>query len=276
MHDIVPFQFENNSVRVIRRDGTGWFVLADVCQVLEVANHRDAATRLDDDEKDGVGIADTIGRKQQMTIINESGLYALILTSRKPAAKRFRKWVTAEVLPSIRRTGAYAVPGAAVAPVDLSIREKLAIAVGHKRVFGSAATRALWAKLGLPLAEPEDDPRPDPDEWMACLRHLDHVTGLLARLNDGTAGVDPYPADLASWGLKLDGDRLAVANGAVSVFIGSEWQDGAHIAVLRRAPGVSVPTAPIRVAGVKTRVTLVPVALIRRAVEASRHEIGGQ
>lgn len=107
MGQIVPFDFEGAQVRVLDRDGEPWFVLADVCRVLEISNARDAAGRLDDDEKDGVGITDAIGREQQTTIINESGLYSLILTSRKPSAKRFKKWVTAEVLPSIRKTGGY-------------------------------------------------------------------------------------------------------------------------------------------------------------------------
>lgn len=102
------FEYENHrQFRIIDRNGEPWFVLGEVCRELEISNPRDAASRLDDDEKDAVGITDAIGRNQQMTIINESGLYSLILTSRKEAAKKFKKWVTAEVLPSIRRTGSY-------------------------------------------------------------------------------------------------------------------------------------------------------------------------
>lgn len=92
---------------LLHRSDEPWWVLADVCKVLSISNNRDAANRLDADEKDDVGIAGTIGRLQETTIINESGLYSLILTSRKPAAKRFKKWVTAEVLPAIRKTGGY-------------------------------------------------------------------------------------------------------------------------------------------------------------------------
>jgi prophage antirepressor-like protein len=98
---------EKRPFRIIDRDGEPWFVLADVCRECGIANPRDAATRLDDDEKDAVGIADTIGREQRQTIISESGLYSLILSSRVPGARRFKKWVTADVLPSIRRTGGY-------------------------------------------------------------------------------------------------------------------------------------------------------------------------
>ncbi|WP_409449720.1 Bro-N domain-containing protein [Candidatus Igneacidithiobacillus taiwanensis] len=78
----------------------------DVCDILEIVNYRDAMTRLDDDEK-GVVSTDTLGGTQEMLIVNESGLYALVLTSRKPEARKFRKWVTSEVLPAIRKTGRY-------------------------------------------------------------------------------------------------------------------------------------------------------------------------
>lgn len=105
---VASFSFENFPVRAINRNGDIWFVAADVCTVLDIKNPRDAVSTLDDDEKD-VGITDTLGGKQKSTIINESGLYALILRSRKPEAKRFRKWVTSEVLPAIRKTGSYYV-----------------------------------------------------------------------------------------------------------------------------------------------------------------------
>lgn len=101
--------FENKdfgSMRTIEIDGEPWFVLADICKVLEIANSRNVTARLDPDEK-GVRQVDTLGGKQEMTIINESGLYNVILRSDKPQAKPFRKWVTSEVLPSIRKHGAY-------------------------------------------------------------------------------------------------------------------------------------------------------------------------
>jgi len=88
------------------QNGEPWRVLADVCKVLEIRNSRDAGDRLDDDERGSV-LVDTLGGLQSMTAINESGLYSLILTSRKPSAKRFKKWVTSEVLPAIRKTGGY-------------------------------------------------------------------------------------------------------------------------------------------------------------------------
>jgi prophage antirepressor-like protein len=103
---VQAFDFAAHSVRIITQNNEPWFVAADVCSVLEISNSRDALRSLDDDEK-GVGNADTLGGNQKLNIVNESGLYALIFKSRKPVAKKFRKWVTNEVLPAIRQTGQY-------------------------------------------------------------------------------------------------------------------------------------------------------------------------
>ena len=97
---------EFGSVRVVEKDGEPWFVARDVCDCLEVGNNRDAVAALDEDEK-GVAIIDTLGGAQEMSVISESGLYSLILRSRKPEAKTFKRWIVREVLPSIRKTGSY-------------------------------------------------------------------------------------------------------------------------------------------------------------------------
>lgn len=102
---------ENVSVRTKVINGEPWFVGKDVCNLLGIANTKDSLSRLDDDERRGVGITDPIGRNQQVTCINESGLYHLIFISRKPEAKSIRRWVTGTVLPSIRRTGSYSLNG---------------------------------------------------------------------------------------------------------------------------------------------------------------------
>lgn len=98
---------DHDEFRVIDRSGESWFVLNEICAKVGIANPADVASRLDDDEKDTIGISDSIGRTRRATIINESGLYSVILRSTKPEAKRFRKWVTSEVLPAIRKTGGY-------------------------------------------------------------------------------------------------------------------------------------------------------------------------
>lgn len=101
------FQFqESTQLRVVTIDGEPWFVAADVCAALSITNEQ--TRRLDEDEK-GLRSIQTPGGQQEMTVINESGLYSLILGSRKPEAKPFKKWVTSEVLPSIRKTGSYSV-----------------------------------------------------------------------------------------------------------------------------------------------------------------------
>lgn len=102
------FEYENkDDFRVMDRNGEPWFLLSDVAQRLGVKNSRSISSRLDDDEK-GVIQIDTLGGKQSATIISESGLYSAILRSDKPDAKKFKKWITSEVLPSIRKTGSYA------------------------------------------------------------------------------------------------------------------------------------------------------------------------
>lgn len=105
----VVFNFVSNTLRVVMRDGEPWFVAADVCAALGISRTDDGVGRLDDDEKDADSIR-TPGGDQEMTVINESGLYALVLRSRKPEARKFAKWVTSEVLPAIRKTGSYTAP----------------------------------------------------------------------------------------------------------------------------------------------------------------------
>ncbi|PEM58649.1 BRO family protein [Bacillus toyonensis] len=97
---------EFGQVRTMVQGEDVWFVAKDVCDVLEIKNHRTSISILDEDEK-GVHSMDTLGGIQQLQTINESGLYSLVLRSRKPQAKAFKKWVTSEVLPSIRKHGAY-------------------------------------------------------------------------------------------------------------------------------------------------------------------------
>jgi anti-repressor protein len=109
MANIQVFEYRNSKVRTVDMDGEAWFVLKDVCAVLGISNNRMAADRLDDDEK-GVSLIDTLGGKQEMVIVNESGLYHVILRSDKPEAAPFRRWVTNDVLPTIRKTGSYNAP----------------------------------------------------------------------------------------------------------------------------------------------------------------------
>ena len=110
-HSVIPFNFGDHLVRVIMDDQADpWWVGRDVCRVLNLNDVNKAVSKLDDDEK-GTNKVRTPGGDQNMIVINESGLYTLIIRSNKPEAKTFRRWVTHEVLPSIRKTGTYAMPG---------------------------------------------------------------------------------------------------------------------------------------------------------------------
>ncbi len=145
--EVTSFHFESHEVRTISRDGNPWFVAKDVCNVLGIRwNGSQSIEFLDDDEK-GVGFLPTPSGEQEMLIINESGLYTLILRSNKPAAKPFRKWVTAEVLPAIRKTGSYRQPGADPDRPEtlLIVAREFRAAVRMARAAGLRDTEAVLA-----------------------------------------------------------------------------------------------------------------------------------
>lgn len=104
---ITPFLFGESTVRTTLHQAAPWFVLSDVCKVLEIANPHNVPKRLHPDDLHTMEVIDSLGRTQTANICNESGLYTLIFQSRKAAAKEFTRWVTSEVLPSIRRTGCF-------------------------------------------------------------------------------------------------------------------------------------------------------------------------
>jgi len=103
------FKFDESPVRAVVKDGEPWFVAKDVCDILDIGDPSKAVDRLDEDETGTTSIRTTAGPRELLTV-NESGVYSLVFTSRKPEAKRFRKWVTGTVLPEIRKTGSYRGP----------------------------------------------------------------------------------------------------------------------------------------------------------------------
>lgn len=130
--DIIKFK-NQTPVRMQVIKGEPWFVAKDICDILGIVNSRDALSRLRENEK-GVAITDTLGGKQEMTTVNESGMYALIFQSRKPAAQDFRYWVTSEVLPALRKYGRYAIPGS---------KEQVRIEAGYEKRHHATFLRAL-------------------------------------------------------------------------------------------------------------------------------------
>lgn len=105
------FNYENHEVRTTVKDGEIWWVLKDVCKVLEITNHRNVIKRLEKDDVHTMDLTDNLKRPQKTALINESALYQVILLSRKEEAKKFKMWITHEVLPAIRRHGAYISSG---------------------------------------------------------------------------------------------------------------------------------------------------------------------
>lgn len=157
-HPLKIFQYEEGRpFRIIDRGGEPWFVLIDVCRELDLTNPSQSAASLDDDERDTIsnseGIADR--RVQSLVIVSESGLYSLIFKSRKAGARRFKKWVTAEVLPSIRRTGGYRVGGTTPAFIRRYNENWDRVSPGHFSILSELAIR-LWGRfeqLGHLLAD---------------------------------------------------------------------------------------------------------------------------
>jgi prophage antirepressor-like protein len=150
MSNLIPFEFESHALRVnMDAAGQPWFVAADVCAALALPETHKAIARLDDDEK-GRNSIPTPGGSQDMSVVNESGLYDLVLGSRKPEAKRFKRWVTHEVLPAIRKTGTYASAASATSVATVP-------PVTHDRVnailsIGEAIARVPGVKPGIAMA----------------------------------------------------------------------------------------------------------------------------
>jgi len=265
--EIIPFDFEEQAVRIIMQDDEPWFIAADVCRVLELGNTSQALTRLDEDEK-GVTTNDTLGGAQRMSIINESGLYALVLTSRKEQAKRFRKWITSEVLPAIRRTGRYEHPGIPANDTSgdiagLPIREAelwLQMVREARLTRGTGAAAAIWGQSPLPPLRGNRTVQNDPAEGRACLAHLlGQLDGDLGSLDDRAFGSGDIA--LARQGIRVLGAGLFVANSPLTLFAGSRWGGGGQRAALLTLPGAA-PGGPRTLAGTVARGVLVPWAHI--------------
>lgn len=130
------YNFHDQPVRVLDREGETWWVVKDICDVLGLTDPYRAVERLDGDEK-GTNTIHTPGGEQEMICINESGLYNLLLTSRKPEAKMFRRWITHEVVPTIRRTGRYEIQTRQQDDVEEAV-QKVEVLLPHLLVLKKA------------------------------------------------------------------------------------------------------------------------------------------
>ena len=175
------FNFDHFTVRAINRNGDIWFVAAVVCAVLDIKNTTQALAALDADERSmfNIGRSAINGGGGEVNIINESGLYALILRSRKPEAKRFRKWVTSEVLPSIRKAGTYALPNRTI---DKAQQGELATLIAER--FPSSKDRPYaWSRFNnhFRLASYKDLPASRFEEACEYIRTMPELVPALPK-----------------------------------------------------------------------------------------------
>ena len=194
---IVQFSFESSSIRTLGDAISPLFVAADVAAILGYGSTKDATRILDDDEKQTVSI-DTNGGKQSMTAVTESGLYAMIFKSKRPEAKRFRKWVTSEVLPAIRKTGRYEAQTTITPAEQRAIQREVAIRAHKTSSNYRTIYRAIKARYQI--ARYDQLPRTQLEDCLDFIREVEldvpevpHTT----RPDDGGCphcGLHPIPA----------------------------------------------------------------------------------
>lgn len=180
MNSLDLFRYDDAEVRVVVRDGEPWFVASDVVTILGISRVHDAVRGLDDDER-GADTVRTLGGDQLVTLVNEAGLYSLILRSRKPEAKAFKRWITHDVLPAIRKTGSYG------SPAGMSFEEMTAHVIGelNQRI---AAAQQRAKELESPAAA-----------WNALSNAAGDFTVTDAAKILGRDGKCPGPRQLFGW-----------------------------------------------------------------------------
>jgi prophage antirepressor-like protein len=202
---MLSFNFEGTELRGFEHEGEPWFLAQDACALLGYSNTSKALVKLDEDEK-GITIRDTLGGRQQMLTVSESGLWCLIIRSRRPEARRIRRWITQEVLPAIRKTGRYELAGAQPAEPQAEgvselerLRLHLATINTAHRIYGAAAARKVWEVLGFPKVEPDarvlfhEVPDPDFNRFRAWLEEA------TARDRQASESLDALWASFSAW-----------------------------------------------------------------------------
>lgn len=147
MNELQIFNFENSEVRTVMLNGEPWFVAKDVTDILEIKNTTDALKRLDDDERSRFNL----GRQGEANIVNEFGLYNLVIGSQKKEAKQFKRWITHDVIPSIRKTGSYSV---ATNPMD-ALRLMFEATEQTQQQIQGVSERVLTLEEDTPLSSSE-------------------------------------------------------------------------------------------------------------------------
>lgn len=212
---ILPFTYEDHQVRVLSIDGEPWFVLADLAKVLGIVDVQRLNSRLDDGVRLTHPIQDRLGRTQNATIVSEAGMYEVVIRSDKPHAVAFRRWITSDVLPSIRKTGSYGTPR------ELSPDEivQQALQITAQRV------EKLTARLAI--VEPKADAF---DRWLSSNvdYSVGHVANALSIAGVESMGRNRLFTKLSEirWAYKSDGQwtpyQTAIETGRLAVKLGSQ------------------------------------------------------
>lgn len=171
MKELQVFNYHQKQIRTIQIDGETWFVLKDVCDVLHIENHKDVAKRLEPDEVGRFNFPHPQNPEKQieMVCVNESGLYNIILRSDKPEAKPFRKWVTSEVLPSIRKTGSYqAVPAS---PAEQLLAQAQLMVEQERRIKALESGQEQMQSTMQRTLDIFSAPAVSPDDWTSAMNH---------------------------------------------------------------------------------------------------------
>lgn len=220
-NSVLSFNFNQNQIQVINKDGEAWFIASEIAAMFGYRDSHNLTRILDDDEADthNMSIRSENGIKQSrtVTIINESGFYHAAFKSRKPEAKPFRKWVTSEVLPTIRKTGGYQIGQKTTADDRTGLRQAVAALVGRKGIDYSSAYSMIHQRFNVEAIE--DIPAEKLPEAVAYVHALTLHTGLTGEVLDAPPKAEPK--------LPIDDNSLAditamVYYGAWMIELGKE------------------------------------------------------
>ena len=248
-NSVQSFNFNQNQIQVINKDGEAWFIASEVAAMLGYRDSYNMTRILDNDEK-GTHNVSTLGGNQDVSVINESGFYHAAFKSRKPEVKPFRKWVTSEVLPTIRKTGGYQVGQKTTADDRTGLRQAVAALVGRKGIDYSTAYGMIHQRFNVGAIE--DIPAEQLPEAVAYVHALTMHTGLVGEVLDAPPKAKPK--------LPISGNSLADI--AAMLYYGT-W-------MIELGKDVS---APLRQLGCKQAVTMWTVwhetrSRLKRAVAA--------
>ena len=198
MNQVQYFNFNQNAIQVINKNGEAWFIASEVAAMLGYRDSYNMTRILDNDEK-GTHNVSTLGGNQDVSVINESGFYHAAFKSRKPEVKPFRKWVTSEVLPTIRKTGGYQIGQKTTADDRTGLRQAVAALVGRKGIDYSTAYSMIHQRFNVEAIE--DIPAEKLPEAVAYAHALTLHTGLTGEVLDALPKAEPK--------LPIDGNSLA-------------------------------------------------------------------